>query len=71
MPKRELTRLVKTASGEIQIDTGGRLPGRGAYICAQCLKEGVRPKNLEYALKTTVTESDIARLAKVFVEKSQ
>jgi uncharacterized protein len=67
MPKRDLNRLVKTPGGEIQIDPGGRLPGRGAYLCSQCLKEGLRVKNLGYALKTTVTESDIARLAKSFI----
>ncbi|RJQ40315.1 MAG: YlxR family protein [Dehalococcoidia bacterium] len=66
MPKRELNRLVRTPNGTIQLDSGGRLAGRGAYLCARCLKEGIKPKKLEYALKTTVTESDIMRLVESF-----
>ncbi|MFR4699417.1 MAG: RNase P modulator RnpM, partial [Christensenellaceae bacterium] len=32
-PKRELIRVVKNKEGEISIDTKGKAPGRGAYIC--------------------------------------
>lgn len=71
MPKRELNRLVRTVSGAIQLDTGGRLAGRGAYLCTGCLKEGIKPKQLEHTLKTTVTESDIARLSQSFTKIGQ
>lgn len=71
MPKRELNRLAKTTSGTIQLDPGGRISGRGAYLCTNCLKNGVKPKNLEHALKTTVTESDIERLAQSFTRTGQ
>jgi len=70
MPKRELNRLVKTA-GTVQLDPGGRLPGRGAYLCAQCLREGFKAKNLEYALKTAISESDVARLTGSFTGTGQ
>jgi len=71
MPKCELSRLVKTTGGEIRLDRSGRLPGRGAYLCPQCLREGIMTKNLKYALKTMVTESDIARLTKSFTEQGK
>jgi predicted RNA-binding protein YlxR (DUF448 family) len=32
-PKREMTRLVRTANGSIIRDETGRAPGRGTYIC--------------------------------------
>jgi uncharacterized protein len=32
-PKREMTRLVRTADGSITRDETGRAPGRGTYIC--------------------------------------
>ena len=32
-PKRELIRIVMNKDGQISLDTTGKLPGRGAYIC--------------------------------------
>ena len=32
-PKQELTRLVRTLEGNIEIDLLGRSKGRGAYLC--------------------------------------
>jgi len=32
-PKREMTRVVRTTDGSVQLDETGRLPGRGTYIC--------------------------------------
>jgi predicted RNA-binding protein YlxR (DUF448 family) len=34
-PKREMTRVVRTPSGEILVDPTGRLAGRGTYVCAE------------------------------------
>ena len=31
-PKKEMLRIVRSASGEISLDFSGKLPGRGAYI---------------------------------------
>ena len=38
-PKKELVRVVRSPEGEISLDTTGKKPGRGAYICpnAACL----------------------------------
>ncbi len=45
-PKSELVRVIRTAEGEILLDTTGRMNGRGAYICrsVECL-EKVRKNN--------------------------
>ena len=42
-PKRELIRVVRSAEGEISIDTKGKKPGRGAYVCSDvsCLKKAI------------------------------
>jgi predicted RNA-binding protein YlxR (DUF448 family) len=42
--KKDLIRIVRTPQGEIEVDTGGKRPGRGAYICpdTQCLKKAVK-----------------------------
>ena len=32
-PKREMTRLVRTADGSVTRDETGRAPGRGTYVC--------------------------------------
>ena len=32
-PKKELIRIVRTPAGEILLDPGGKMSGRGAYIC--------------------------------------
>lgn len=40
--KRELIRVVRSPEGEISLDTTGKKPGRGAYLCPdpECLAQG-------------------------------
>jgi hypothetical protein len=47
-------RVVRTPSGAVVIDTTGRLPGRGAYLCreAACWDLAGRKRALEHALKS-------------------
>lgn len=56
--KRELNRIVRTPQGEIVLDEGGRLNGRGAYIChdVACLKKVIKSRALERALKQPISE---------------
>ncbi|MDA1096471.1 MAG: YlxR family protein [Chloroflexi bacterium] len=51
--KRELIRLVKTASGTVAVDHSGKLHGRGAYLCqdAACWKKGLGGSALEHHLR--------------------
>ena len=39
--KKEMTRVVKTADGDIFADPTGKAAGRGAYVCgdAECMKK--------------------------------
>ena len=63
-PKRELLRIVKTESNGLQLDTTGKLNGRGAYICAkqECLQKAVKQKQLQRALEQELTEDTIKAL---------
>lgn len=55
--KQGLIRLVRAADGGILVDADGKLKGRGAYLCRDCLTAGVGGKNLEHALRTRLTEA--------------
>ena len=57
--KRELLRVVASAAGGVSVDAaGGRLKGRGAYLCAGCraAPSALRRGRLEYALRTKIAE---------------
>ena len=65
-PKRELIRVVRTPEGDVKLDFGGKMNGRGAYICPQseCLKKAIRSKALDRSLEVTIPEDVYARLQK-------
>jgi len=52
-PKSDLVRIVRTPDGEIRLDNDGKLPGRGAYLCAkkECFQEAMKKKAFGRALK--------------------
>jgi len=54
--KRGLLRVVRSPEGEVAIDSGGRAPGRGAYLCRniECLRAAKKRDALSKALKTKV-----------------
>ena len=54
-PKRELVRVVRSPGGSVHLDPGGRLNGRGAYLCADtaCWSRAAGP--LARALAVTLT----------------
>lgn len=58
LPKRSLTRIVRTAEG-LKIDPTGKLAGRGAYLHNQrsCWERGIKGA-LAHALKTELTDSE-------------
>jgi predicted RNA-binding protein YlxR (DUF448 family) len=59
--KRTLTRLVRTPDGHVRLDTTGRAPGRGAYLCTQreCWERALgRADTLGRALKVSVPAED-------------
>ncbi len=64
--KRELIRVVRGTDGTVSLDFGGKMNGRGAYICPNpdCLKKAQRSKALERSLETTIPQEVYDRLSK-------
>ena len=54
--KKALIRVVRSPEGEISLDTVGRKPGRGAYLCPdpECVRKARKSKALERAFVTPV-----------------
>ncbi len=57
-PKNSLIRVVKLPDGKVELDTVGKKPGRGAYICksAECLKKARKGKRLDRNLDVLIGE---------------
>ncbi len=64
--KRELIRIVRGTDGVVRVDFGGKMNGRGAYICPnpECLRKVQRSKALERSLDTAIPPEVYDRLAK-------
>ena len=64
--KRELIRIVRGTDGNVSVDFGGKLNGRGAYLCpnAECLKKALRSRALDRSLEVTIPQEVIDRLEK-------
>ena len=69
--KNELLRIVKNKENEIKIDTIGKEPGRGAYICysMECLEKGIKTKKIEKALETKISEEIYEQIKKTIMSK--
>ena len=65
-PKRELIRVVRSPEGNVSLDFGGKMNGRGAYICPdpECLKKAIRSKALDRSLEVTIPQEVYDRLQK-------
>ena len=55
-PKRELIRVVRSPEGAVSMDTTGKKPGRGAYLCPDpdCLTKAKKKKALERCFEQPV-----------------
>ena len=65
-PKKEMIRVVRCTDGTVSLDFGGKMNGRGAYICPdpECLKKVQKSKALERSLEVPIPEEVYARLQK-------
>ena len=65
-PKRELIRIVRGTDGTVSVDFGGKMNGRGAYICPnpECLRKVQRSTALERSLETPIPEEVYDRLVR-------
>lgn len=54
--KKALIRVVKSPEGQVSLDTVGRKPGRGAYVCPdpECLRKARKSRALERAFETQI-----------------
>ena len=64
--KREMIRVVRGTDGIVRLDFGGKMNGRGAYICPdpECLKKAQRSKALERSLEVEIPAEVYDRLSK-------
>ena len=63
-PKKELIRVVKKPTGEIALDSTGKMNGRGAYVCRSqaCLTKAIKQKQLDRALEHKLEEEVVKQL---------
>jgi predicted RNA-binding protein YlxR (DUF448 family) len=61
-----MIRVVRGTDGTVSLDFGGKMNGRGAYICPnpECLKKAQKAKSLERALEVPIPEDVYGRLQK-------
>ncbi len=64
--KRQLIRVVRSPEGEIDVDSTGKKPGRGAYVCpdAACLQQAIKSKRLQKALEGEIPPEVFENLRK-------
>lgn len=69
-PKLELVRIVRRPDGQVEVDPGGKMSGRGAYICPsrECLEKAVAGKSLERALQAPIDAAVLTRLEERLAE---
>ena len=72
-PKRELIRIVRSPEGEFSVDTTGKKPGRGAYICPkmECFNAARKSKGLERSFKSPIDKSVYELLEQQLTELSK
>ena len=58
--------MVRTPVGAVSLYFGGKMNGRGAYLCPdpECLKKALRSKALDRSLEVTIPEDVYHRLEK-------
>ena len=61
--KHGLLRVVRQADGSVAYDAKGKMPGRGAYLCAQavCIALARKQKKLERSLKVAAVDELLFR----------
>ena len=64
--KRDMLRVVRGTDGAVTLDFGGKLNGRGAYVCPdpECLKKARKTRALERCLETPIPEDVYDRMEK-------
>lgn len=73
LPKRELLRFVVPKEGHIAVDTTGKKPGRGAYVCSrvECIEAAMHAKKLQRPLRCSLDGTTIEQLRTQLVRTVQ
>jgi uncharacterized protein len=55
-PRKDLVRIVRTPSGDVVVDDGGRSSGRGVYLCrkTECVMKAQKRNALARSLRVPV-----------------
>ncbi|MBC8279757.1 MAG: YlxR family protein [Chloroflexi bacterium] len=69
--KAQLNRVVKTAQGSIIVDTTGREPGRGAYLChlPDCWDKAIHKGALQRGFKQDLSDKELEPI-RIFYEEN-
>jgi uncharacterized protein len=65
-PKAQLIRLVCDPTGQVVLDSHGKLPGRGVYLCARrsCAEQALKRRRLQEAFRREATLVPIDELVR-------
>ena len=71
--KRDMLRVVRGTDGTVSLDFGGKLNGRGAYVCPdpECLKKAQKSKALERCLETEIPQDVYDRMVREMEAQSR
>ena len=60
-PKKDLLRFVRAAGGNLQTDSTGKLPGRGAYVCQSqaCINITFKSQKINNHLRSNLSRQVI------------
>ena len=55
---------MRVSDGNVEVDTGSKKAGRGAYLCQaeECWEIGLKGSRLEHTLRATLTQDNRERL---------
>jgi predicted RNA-binding protein YlxR (DUF448 family) len=69
-PKRQLIRIVRTVEGKVEVDSTGRKPGRGTYLCnrLECWTQGLSKSRLDHVLRSPIAREDKQALLAFYEE---
>jgi predicted RNA-binding protein YlxR (DUF448 family) len=59
-----MIRVIRSSTGEVKVDEGGKEPGRGAYLCPDrnCWATALKERRLDRALRVRLNSEEGDRL---------
>lgn len=65
-PKKSMIRIVRFGEMKVSVDSTGKMPGKGAYLCKSeiCINKALKTGSLKRALNTDIPDSVFEELRK-------